>query len=225
VSDTQWPRYEVFEQERPGQPHRNAGAVHAPDPEIALQNARDVFVRRPDSHSLWVAPADQILSRTAEEVGNLTPLPPSLNGKGVPLAKAGGSGRRPGEGEGAKPRQTPGAENEGASDGGAGVETYLIFQKQSQRQGETFVTHVGEVEATSAEAALGMALERFGGEAVYVWWVVPERAITRSEPADAEPFFAPARDKPFRLPRHYHVLTQMREVRATATGGPEEGGA
>ena len=46
MTDTQWPLYEVFEQERPGQPHRNAGAVHAPDPELALQNARDVFVRR-----------------------------------------------------------------------------------------------------------------------------------------------------------------------------------
>jgi ring-1,2-phenylacetyl-CoA epoxidase subunit PaaB len=205
VSDTQWPRYEVFEQERPGQPHRNAGAVHAPDPEIALQNARDVFVRRPESYSLWVAPADRILSRTEEEVearADLTPRPPSLNGKGVPVAKTGDFGR--------------------------GLETYLIFQKQTQRQGETFVTHVGEVEAASAEAALEVALERFGGEPVYVWWVVPERAITRSEPDDAEPFFAPARDKPFRLPRHYHVLAQMREVKATADApeqpvGPEAG--
>ena len=66
--DTQWPRYEVFEQERPGQPHRNTGAVHAPDAEIALQNARDVFVRRPECASLWVVPEDQIYAWTAERL-------------------------------------------------------------------------------------------------------------------------------------------------------------
>src|SRR5262245_16462431 len=68
LMDTQWPRYEVFEQERPDQPHHNAGAVHAPDAELALQNARDVFVRRPDCYSLWVAPASAIRSWTAEEL-------------------------------------------------------------------------------------------------------------------------------------------------------------
>jgi ring-1,2-phenylacetyl-CoA epoxidase subunit PaaB len=65
---TQWPRFEVFEQERPGRPHQNAGSVHAPDAEMALQNARDVFVRRPSCASLWVAPAEAIFSRTAEEI-------------------------------------------------------------------------------------------------------------------------------------------------------------
>jgi ring-1,2-phenylacetyl-CoA epoxidase subunit PaaB len=66
--DTQWPRFEVFEQERPDLPHRNAGSVHAPDAELALQNARDVFARRPSTVSLWVAPAEAIYSRTAEEL-------------------------------------------------------------------------------------------------------------------------------------------------------------
>lgn len=66
--DTQWARYEVFQQTRPGVPLANIGSVHAPDPEMALQNARDVFVRRPQTHVLWVVPADVILSRTAEEI-------------------------------------------------------------------------------------------------------------------------------------------------------------
>jgi ring-1,2-phenylacetyl-CoA epoxidase subunit PaaB len=70
--DTQWPRFEVFQQERPGKPHQNTGSVHAPDAEMALQNARDVFARRPECHSLWVAPADAILSKTAEELENDT---------------------------------------------------------------------------------------------------------------------------------------------------------
>jgi len=68
MTDTQWPRYEVFVQERPGRPHQHAGSVHAPDDEIALQNARDVFVRRPECISLWVAPAAAITGVTAQEL-------------------------------------------------------------------------------------------------------------------------------------------------------------
>ncbi|GAB4154097.1 MAG: phenylacetic acid degradation protein [Candidatus Promineifilaceae bacterium] len=68
MSDTQWPRYEVFKQDTPDKPHQAVGSVHAPDPEMALLNARDVFVRRPRCHSLWVAPAAAILSRTAQEL-------------------------------------------------------------------------------------------------------------------------------------------------------------
>lgn len=67
-ADSQWARYEVFQQSRPEAPFANVGSVHAPDPEIALQNARDVFVRRPQTHRLWVVPAAEILSRTAQEI-------------------------------------------------------------------------------------------------------------------------------------------------------------
>jgi len=68
MSDTQWPRYEVFQQDKPGKPHCNIGSVHAPDAEMALQNARDVYGRRPKNHTLWIVPVDQILSKTAEEL-------------------------------------------------------------------------------------------------------------------------------------------------------------
>lgn len=66
--DTQWPRFQVFHQEEPDTPHVNAGTVHAPDVELALQNARDVFARRPDSASIWVVPFNAICSFTAEEL-------------------------------------------------------------------------------------------------------------------------------------------------------------
>ena len=58
--DTQWPRYEVFVQEAEGKAHVHAGSVHATDPEIALLNARDVFVRRPECVSLWVVSASAV---------------------------------------------------------------------------------------------------------------------------------------------------------------------
>ncbi len=68
AGDTQWPRYHVFHQEGLDQPHINSGSVHATDGEMALQNARDVFARRPDCVSLWVVPAAEIQSLTADEL-------------------------------------------------------------------------------------------------------------------------------------------------------------
>lgn len=68
MSDTQWPRFEVFQQERKSRPHQNVGSVHAVDMETAIQNARDVFVRRPQAHNLWVVPAEAILAKTAQEL-------------------------------------------------------------------------------------------------------------------------------------------------------------
>ncbi len=67
TDDNQWPRFQVFHQSRQDRPHTNVGTVHAPDAEIALQNARDVFVRRPECSSLWVVPASLINSMTAEQ--------------------------------------------------------------------------------------------------------------------------------------------------------------
>ena len=66
--DSQWQRFEVFKQDAPAQPHQNVGTVHAPDAEIALLNARDIFGRRPSCVSLWVVPERAILSATAEEL-------------------------------------------------------------------------------------------------------------------------------------------------------------
>jgi ring-1,2-phenylacetyl-CoA epoxidase subunit PaaB len=66
--DGQGPTYQVFKQDRPGGRHENVGTVHAADAEMALLHARDVFVRRPDCASLWVAPEASITSRTAQEM-------------------------------------------------------------------------------------------------------------------------------------------------------------
>ncbi len=74
--DTQFPRYYVFEQPRPDAPLIHAGSVHAPDPEMALLNARDVFARRPYRTTMWVVPAAAIFSRTKAQ---LEAVPPASN--------------------------------------------------------------------------------------------------------------------------------------------------
>ncbi|MFB3906328.1 MAG: phenylacetic acid degradation protein [Acidobacteriota bacterium] len=68
MPDTQWPRFEVFLIEEDGKPAEHVGSVHAPDREMALLNARDVFVRRPRCRHLWVVPSAHVLFRTAEEL-------------------------------------------------------------------------------------------------------------------------------------------------------------
>jgi ring-1,2-phenylacetyl-CoA epoxidase subunit PaaB len=68
MNHAQLPRFQVFLQEKAGQPHQDVGSVHAPDAEMAIYNARDVFVRRPECNSLWVVPAGAIYSQTAQEL-------------------------------------------------------------------------------------------------------------------------------------------------------------
>ena len=46
--------YEVFRQEKDGEPMRHGGNVIAPDPELALHYAREMFARRNESTRLWV---------------------------------------------------------------------------------------------------------------------------------------------------------------------------
>jgi ring-1,2-phenylacetyl-CoA epoxidase subunit PaaB len=63
------PLWEVFTQERHGAPHEHAGSVHAPDAELALQNARDVYARRGEVVSLWVVPSSAIIASSPAESG------------------------------------------------------------------------------------------------------------------------------------------------------------
>lgn len=185
--DTQWPRYEVFQQAREGAPCESVGSVHAPDAEMAMQNARDVFVRRPSTVALWVVPAESILMRTAEELADDPGWRDALPGETGPK------------------------------------ETYLVFSKRSQRRSMTFVTHVGEVEATTPLAALDAAMAAFGDADVYVWWIVRARDIRMSAEGESESMFAPAADKTFRLPGEYRTRTMMREVETQTKRGETPG--
>jgi len=65
----QWPLWEVFTQAKTGAPHEHAGSVHAPDAEMAMQNARDVYARRGEAVSLWVVPAAEITASSPGDAG------------------------------------------------------------------------------------------------------------------------------------------------------------
>ena len=46
--------YEVFQQAKDGDPMRHGGNVMAPDPELAMHYARELFGRRGESTRLWI---------------------------------------------------------------------------------------------------------------------------------------------------------------------------
>lgn len=58
----EWPLWEVFVRSRNGLDHKHCGSVHAPDPRLALQAARDVYTRRQEGVSIWVVLADNIVA-------------------------------------------------------------------------------------------------------------------------------------------------------------------
>jgi phenylacetate-CoA oxygenase PaaH subunit len=52
--------FEVFRQEKDGDPMRHAGNVIAPDIELATHYAREMYSRRQESVRLWVVPRAEI---------------------------------------------------------------------------------------------------------------------------------------------------------------------
>ena len=62
-----WPLWEVFVRPRRGLSHGHVGSLHAPDAQMALQNARDLYTRRGEGVSIWVVPAAQIIASSPDE--------------------------------------------------------------------------------------------------------------------------------------------------------------
>ncbi len=57
-----WPLWEVFVRSSRGLSHVHAGSLHAPDADMALRNARDLYTRRNEGVSLWVVPSSAIIT-------------------------------------------------------------------------------------------------------------------------------------------------------------------
>ena len=65
----EWPLFEVFIRGQHGQSHRHVGSLHAPDAETAILNARDVYTRRNEGVSIWVAASDDITASAPSQKG------------------------------------------------------------------------------------------------------------------------------------------------------------
>ncbi len=58
----EWPLWEIFIRSQHGLAHRHVGSLHAPDAEMAVKNARDVYTRRNEGVSIWVARSADIVA-------------------------------------------------------------------------------------------------------------------------------------------------------------------
>ena len=67
----EWPLWEVFIRSQHGLAHRHVGSLHAPDAEMAILNARDVYTRRNEGVSIWVVRAGDIKASSPGEKGPL----------------------------------------------------------------------------------------------------------------------------------------------------------
>lgn len=62
-----WKIWEVFIRSKNGLSHKHVGSLHAPDAEMAIKNARDVYTRRGEGISIWVVPSEAITSSRPDE--------------------------------------------------------------------------------------------------------------------------------------------------------------
>nr|WP_243846777.1 1,2-phenylacetyl-CoA epoxidase subunit PaaB [Sphingomonas japonica] len=61
--------WEVFLRSKGGLSHRHVGSVHAPDGELAVRHARDVYTRRMEGVSLWVVRSADIVASDPDQAG------------------------------------------------------------------------------------------------------------------------------------------------------------
>ncbi len=67
VDKKQWPLWEVFIRSKQGLNHKHVGSLRAPDAEMAIENARDVYTRRSEGVSIWVIESKNIHASAPEE--------------------------------------------------------------------------------------------------------------------------------------------------------------
>jgi ring-1,2-phenylacetyl-CoA epoxidase subunit PaaB len=192
--DTQWPRFQVFVQERDGDPYLDYGSVHAPDAELALFNARDVFARRPEAVGMWVVPVQTIYARTAEQL--------SAGVNQVSADAAAENTQQPTEQRYhvfCKPRP-------------AGTHTQV---------GMVEAASPPQALARGLEAFSGRFSPTRPPE---VWWVFPVAGVCTSGPEDIASLYAPAHEKGFRLSTDFHTHSVMRSLKdKQPTEGSEHG--
>ncbi len=66
-----WPLWEVFIRSRQGLDHKHVGSLHAADAKMAIENARDVYTRRMEGVSIWVAESRHIHASNPDESESL----------------------------------------------------------------------------------------------------------------------------------------------------------
>ncbi|TDU28991.1 ring-1,2-phenylacetyl-CoA epoxidase subunit PaaB [Panacagrimonas perspica] len=64
---SEWALWEIFIRSQHGLAHRHVGSLHAPDAEMAINNARDVYTRRNEGVSIWVVKSIDIAASSPDD--------------------------------------------------------------------------------------------------------------------------------------------------------------
>jgi ring-1,2-phenylacetyl-CoA epoxidase subunit PaaB len=67
LASKDWPLYEVFVRGKRGLNHVHVGSLHAPDDEMAIDAARDLYTRRNEGVSIWVVRSADITASSPDE--------------------------------------------------------------------------------------------------------------------------------------------------------------
>jgi len=67
----EWPLWEVFIRSKHGLAHKHVGSLHAPDAQMAISNARDVYTRRNEGVSVWVVRSVDITASSPDDKASL----------------------------------------------------------------------------------------------------------------------------------------------------------
>jgi len=71
MSNDTWPLWEIFVRSKNGLNHKHVGSLHAPDAEMAILNARDVYTRRQEGVSIWVVLSENVVASSPDEASCL----------------------------------------------------------------------------------------------------------------------------------------------------------
>ena len=63
----EWPLWEIFIRSQHGLAHKHVGSLHAPDGQMAINNARDVYTRRNEGVSIWAVKSSDIVASGADD--------------------------------------------------------------------------------------------------------------------------------------------------------------
>ena len=71
MTNEEWRLFEVFIRSRQGLEHKHVGSVHAADARMAIEHARDVYTRRQEGVSIWVARSSDIVASDPADADSL----------------------------------------------------------------------------------------------------------------------------------------------------------
>lgn len=71
MANKEWPLWEVFIRSKQGLNHKHVGSLRAPDEQLAIENARDVYTRRSEGISIWVVESANIFASDPQDADSL----------------------------------------------------------------------------------------------------------------------------------------------------------